>query len=440
MIKEEELKKYVEEMYKKLDGKVEKSTLEQDLQRWVGEYKISLSKAVKCILQRYGVAGDEITDIDAPRFLIELKDKENNVDVHVKVLSINDKEVEVQGTKKRIYYGFIADNSGRMQYTWWCDETPTIKKGDIIKIHGAYTTSWQNEVQLNIGKKAVITKELIGDLPRYNGTPKSKIVKIDELGKTKGFVSVTGKILELSKNSITTGEGVTKEIFNGKLADETGIVPFTSWIDHNLEINDTIKIEGAYIKEFRGIPHLNFDERTMVTKTKTDIEINLDKIKSKVYTIQELQEKEGANDIRVRGIVIDLKKGSGIIYRCPECKRVLQNDSCRLHGNVNGTPDLRLKMVVDDGSGAITCVLGRELTEKLCDMTLDECIKIAREKMNTDIVREILARKVIAHPIEVTGNVTLSDYGLMLLTNSANFFTINVVEEAKKMLEALQES
>ena len=154
--------------------------------------------------------------------------------------------------------------------------------------------------------------------------------------------------------------------------------------------------------------------------------------------IEDLAERGGGVDVTVRGILIDLKEGSGLNYRCPECKRVLRKGVCRIHGEVSGLPDLRVKAVLDDGSGALTAVFGKELTEGLLDKTVEECIAAAKEAMSQEVIRDQLADLLVAQPIEARGNVTSDDYGLMMIVDQAKILKVDVQEEARAMLEELE--
>ena len=58
--------------------------------------------------------------------------------------------------------------------------------------------------------------------------------------------------------------------------------------------------------------------------------------------IEDLADRGGGVDVTIRGILIDLREGSGLVYRCPECRRVLRKGACRIHGEVKGNADLRV--------------------------------------------------------------------------------------------------
>src|SRR5207247_9270409 len=140
----------------------------------------------------------------------------------------------------------------------------------------------------------------------------------------------------------------------------------SAWKDFDLKVDEVLRIEGAYVKSWRGIPQISCDERATITRLKSDLlpPANVLNASPRMW-IEDLAERGGAADVTVRGILIDLREGSGLVYRCPECRRVLRKGACRLRGEGQGQPDLRLKAVLDDGSGALTAVFDRELTAEL---------------------------------------------------------------------------
>ena len=97
-----------------------------------------------------------------------------------------------------------------------------------------------------------------------------------------------------------------------------------------------------------------------------------------------------------------------------------------------------MKAVLDDGSGALTAVFDRELTESLLDKTMEDCIAQAKDAMSTDVVRDELADLLVAQPMEARGNVTSDDYGLMMIVQSAKMLKVDVQAEAREMLEGLE--
>ena len=110
----------------------------------------------------------------------------------------------------------------------------------------------------------------------------------------------------------------------------------------------------------------------------------------------------GMVDAAVDGIILDVRQGSGLVFRCPECNRVLQKNECRVHGEVEGNPDLRTKAVLDDGSGAMTVILNRVISERLLGKSLDKCMKEAKKAMDHSIIHDQLFDKLVAQPVTIT--------------------------------------
>jgi len=124
--------------------------------------------------------------------------------------------------------------------------------------------------------------------------------------------------------------------------------------------------------------------------------------------------------------------------RCPECKRALQKGMCKLHGRVDGYPDLRIKAILDDGSGAVSIVLNREITEKLLDTTLDECMRKAKEAMNFDVVKDMIDEQLGLKVLTVSGSLSSDQYGLSMIATGADIARMDIKPEVEKLLVSLE--
>ena len=157
-------------------------------------------------------------------------------------------------------------------------------------------------------------------------------------------------------------------------------------------------------------------------------------LESSKMPIHMLVEKRGALDVEVEGSIIEIRPGSGIIMRCPKCNRSLQNSECTTHGEVDGKSDLRLKLVIDDGTGAVSSVLNRELTEKILEKTLDEFKKMDEHKMQYEINNTLFAHKII-----LQGNALGDEFGTSLIAKEAKLIDSDIKEEAEKLSQELEE-
>jgi len=433
----QKLAPHIEEITRALGDKLSEEQIAEELQKYVDVYKLSIPMAKRTIVKKYG--GDSSGfSAGFQRKLAELRPNDPNVDFVAKVLSANAKEIQAKGEKKQIVFGFLGDDTTTLPYTAWEIEDLQLNKGDVISVKGAYTREYQGRVQVNFGNRVSIKKEdpsTVGDIQVAQGPPRA--VGIGELREAMGYVEVKGRILSLEPREVTV-QGETKKIFSGVLADETGKVQFTAWSDFKLEQGEVVKVSRGTVKAWRGIPQLSFDERGEVIRIKEKFPSAEELRKTGVRMIAEIAAKGGAVDATVRGVLIEVRDGSGLIMRCQECKRALQKGMCKIHGRVDGYPDLRVKAILDDGSGAVGVVMSRELSEKLLDITLDESMQKAKEKMNFDIVKDEMDELLTLKILTVSGPVTADQYGLSMIVKEAQLSAIDVKQEAEKLLVELE--
>jgi replication factor A1 len=441
----EELAPHVQDINRALGNKVSEQEIERELSSYLNVYRVSLDTAKRSIVKKHG--GNPATlATGVSKTLRELMPGDQSVNLLARIVSVNEKDVTVEGGSKRILYGILGDPTATIPFTAWEPLSVPLAKGDVVRVQNAYTKEYRGQVQVNFGVRTAVAKEAPTALPEYKpgvGQPyvvKPTPVRVVDLREGGSNVAVTARILSVERREVEV-DGAPKAVFSGVLADETGKTQFSAWKDFTLKDDEVLRIEGAYVKSWRGIPQISFDERATITRLKPDLLPPSERLNvSPRMWIEDLAERGGAADVTVRGILIDLREGSGLVYRCPECRRVLRKGACRLHGEVKGEPDLRVKAVLDDGSGALTAVFDRELTEALLDKTLDACIAAAKEAMSTEIVRDELADLLVAQPIEARGNVTSDDYGLMMIVETAKLLKVDVQAEAREMLEGLEGS
>jgi len=266
-----------------------------------------------------------------------------------------------------------------------------------------------------------------------------RIADIGQLKEAMGYVEVKGRVLSIEPREVTV-QGEAKKIFSGVVADQTGKIQFTSWSDFKLKQGEVVRISKATVKGWKGIPQLSFDDRAEVTKVMEKFPSVEELQKTGVRMISEVASRGGASDVSLKGVLLEVREGSGLIMRCPECNRALQKGMCKLHGRVDGTPDLRIKAILDDGSGAVSVVMNRGLTERLLDTTLDEAMQKAKEKMNFDIVRDMMDERLTLKILTVSGSVTADQYGLSMIAKEADLAKHDAQEEAGKLLVELEES
>jgi len=421
-----EFEKAVDDIYTAIGGKKSKDEIRKELEKWL-KTNISLAEARRALIYNYGgnfaaVAGDFIKVKDLATGM-------GRVNIVAKIVSINQKNYEIDGTVKMMRYGLLGDETGTIPFTAWSMPID-LKKGDTVEIRNAYTREWQGQVKLIIGQKTQLKL-----LPNTDLSVKANVkqAKIGELRPHMGLVEVVGKIISVEQREVTVDD-LPRTLYSGIIADDSGEIQFTSW-DTEVKDGDVLRISGAYVSTYRGMAQLVFDARSTISKE----DISLD-IQSTPVPIDSLEGRGGVN-VLVEGVIIDIKDGSGLIYRCPECGRVLINgSSCPVHGKVKPKADLRIKAVLDDGTGAAQCLFNREQTEQLLGLSLGETIEKIKENMgNPSIISDMIEEKLFARPMRLRGNAMSDEkYGLRLLVKDFEMLDLeNISKKAEAMLEEL---
>lgn len=433
----EQFAPHVTDITRALDGKVSEEVVERELENYIGVYRVSLETAKRSIVKKFGGNPARLS-LGVMKSIKDLQAGEPSVNLLCKVMSLNTRELEQEGRTKEIYYGMLADETGSVPFTAWETRGLQLEAGDVIRVENAYTKEFRGEVQVNFGNRVNVSPEegtLLEVAPAESGPAEAK--KLEEVREGMRNLDLTARILSVERREVEV-KGEPKVVFSGVMADETGKVQFSAWHDFGLKEGEVLRVEGGYVTTWRGLPQFSFDDRSRVEHRKATELPPLEELdRAKRLWIEELIQRGGGIDVTVRGIVVEVREGSGLIHRCPECRRVVRKGACRIHGEVQGEPDLRTKAVLDDGSGALTTILNRELTEELLGTGLDQCIADAKEAMDQGVIHDRLANLLVAQPVEARGNVTGDEYGLMMIARATNVLQVDVEAEAKALLEEI---
>ena len=274
------------------------------------------------------------------------------------------------------------------------------------------------------------------DLPERTIQTTSRECKIGDITDGMGNVTVTGRILSAEARDVTV-KGAPKTVYSGIMADDTGKIQYSAWNDFSLKEGETICVKNAYIRSWKGIPQLNLGDRCEVSRVNVDFE-TVDTA-SPLKTVDEVSRIGGGLDITIEGLIVDIKAGSGLIRRCPQCNRSILNGTCTAHGQVEGIPDLRLKVVVDDGTGAIGAIINRTDTEKLTGVSMAAAQGLASVQGEGIVGRE-MAGKALMKRVRITGNVMSDNFGPSMIVKKMDTVDVDLEGEAAKLLEEVEAS
>ncbi|WP_311170928.1 Single-stranded DNA binding protein [Halobellus ordinarius] len=380
---------------------VDKSEVESDLENLLS-YSVPIDEAKQSIRRKYG--GDGGGDATpTTKDLADVTTEDGNVTVTVRVLTVGRRSIRYQGDEQTIHEGEFADETGRISYTAW--EDFGFEPGDSITVGNAGVREWDGEPELNIGQSSTVAIETTPvEVPHEIGGDTDLVdLRAGDRGR-----NVEVQVLESEERVIDGRDGETT-IRSGIVADETGRLPFTDWEARSeLREGHDFRFEEVYVREFRGVPQVNLSEYTTVTPLARDVEVDDE---APQMDVAEAIGSGGLFDVELVGNVLEVRDGSGLIERCPDCGRVLQNSQCRVHGDVDGEDDMRVKAILDDGTGTVTVVLDRDLTEELYGGTMDDAMAAAREAMDKEVVADEIREAVVGREYRVRGNLSVDDYG-----------------------------
>jgi replication factor A1 len=412
---------HVEEIKRALDNEIDEVSIIAELKKLL-LFRVPLSEAIRSLIKKYGGAEKSIV-----RKLNDIKIGDHNIEITAEVLEVTKKTINIKNIEKTVFTGNLRDETAIRSFSAWADHD--LKSGDVINITQAYVRNWQERPEINLSPRSKVTKLST----RLKALEESALRKLSEFKDGDINVHTEFAILSIDFHDINTKDG-TKKIISGIIADEGTKLPFTSWVIYpELAVGNIIEVKNGYVRSFRGIPTLNINEGSKIIKLSRNIEFR-EKVGSR---IEDLIEKDGAYDIVVEGNILSIRPGSGLINRCPKCSRVIQKGMCRAHGKVDEKADMRIKAIIDDGTGSMTLVLDSRLTYKICGIGIEEAKNLARTALSQKAVEEELKRKLQGRRFAARGNMSKGEFGITLVASDVWEPLATIQEKAQEFLKRI---
>ena len=179
---------------------------------------------------------------------------------------------------------------------------------------------------------------------------------------------------------------------SGLLGDETGTVKFVIWKEQGKEkpvVGSVYSIFYAQVDEFNERLSLNITGATIMQE------------EGDIATAT-------GGDAEIRGAIVHVAPGSGIIKRCPVegCNRALSRQNyCPIHEiQPKFVYDLRIKGWLDDGEKTHNLLLKRDVVEALTGINLDQAKEIAENNpLGMDEVFLQMREKVLGRYVTCKG-------------------------------------
>ncbi|GAB7091514.1 Single-stranded DNA binding protein [Halorubrum luteum] len=384
---------------------VDKEEVAADLQNLL-EYSVPIDEAKQSVRRKHGGGSGGSSPTPDSVDVDEITTDHGNVTVTVRVLTAGTRTIRYQGDDITIREGELADETGTISYTAW--QEFGFEPGDSLTIGNAGVREWDGEPELNLNESTTvaIADETVAVDERIGGDRRLADVRAGDRGR-----NVEVRVLEADEKTISGRDGET-EIREGVVADATAKLPFTDWHPRpEVEPGVDLRIEDVYVREFRGVPSINLTEFTEVTPLPDPVSVAEGAPRR---SVADAVASGGMFDVEVVGNVLEVRDGSGLIERCPECGRVTQGGQCRSHGEVDTEDDLRVKAILDDGTETVTVVLDDELTAEVYGGGLETALAAAKEAMDKEVVADTIAERIVGHAYRVRGSLSVDDYGANL--------------------------
>ena len=363
----------------------------------------------------------------------DIKGDESNLTVTAKIITCEQRTINTKnGESKPIVSGIAGDDTGTIPFTIWREEE--VETGTVYVFNSAYGKMYRDQPQLNIGDKGTLTRTDSDVKVAFNVTT----VKIGDIGEDTKNANITGKVLSAETRAVVVN-GENRTVWGGTIADDTGKIQYSAWNDPNFVVGQSYTISNAGIRSWRGIPQLNIGSLTEIAPSSTVFDVQQT---SNDRTVEGITRTGGGLDISITGIIVDVRTGSGLIKRCPICKRAVKDGMCTVDGPVsNPVTDLRLKTIIDDGTGSISVIIGRADTERITGVTLADAEEDAKVNGDPSAISNIMASKVLLKRVTVTGNVMSDErFGPQMSARSLKEVSVDVKAEAERLYSEMEEA
>ncbi len=351
--------------------------------------------------------------------LKELRPNGIPVEFVARVVSLQQREVtrKSDGSRRPLLSGLLSDGTATVRFTWWDPPREGVERGLVLRASGAEVREFRGRPELTFTWRTRVGPASPAELPRVDAE-EVPIRPLRELAAGDEGFRVEVRVAKVAPRPVTVGEE-RRVVHEGIVADASGLLRLTSWSDFGLAPGEAVRISGAYVRSFRGRLELVLDERAIVARIDgAGLPDPGALLGAPPRSIAAVEDEGGGPVVTVEGIVVGLLPPSGLVYRCPECRRSVKSGICRIHGQVEGQPDLRARIVLDDGTGALTVNTDRAATERLWGVTLEECRARLRDQPDPGLLEEQLLEALFGRRLRVRGSGTKDDFGVTVVPES----------------------
>ncbi len=386
--------------------------IEVRLRKLIDDFRVPEGEARRSVLnyfqKEHGIIPQARASSEKVK-ISEIKESGRWVDLEVKVLDLWEPATEAISQT-----GLVGDGSGAMKFVKWKkSELPELVQGQSYSLKKVVTDEFQGRFSIKLNRTSLI-EPLEKEVEARSASRAAQEMKVIEISEPGLWVDLKVKVAQLwEPNSDSISQ-------SGLIGDETGSIKFVKWAKAdlpNLEEGKSYLLRNMVTDEFQGRFSVKLNRTSQIEPLDVDVEI-------------------GSQAAEFSGALVDVQKGSGLIKRCPMCKRSLAKGVCTEHGKVDGTYDLRIKAVLDDGRRVQDVLINRETTERLVGLTMEDARMMAMEALDHEVVRALIESKLVGRYFLITGP-RVDRYLLVETINELMPVTESSVDELISQVEAI---
>jgi len=401
---------------------------------WNDKRSININRTTRVTVLREG--GAPVTQVsDEPVSIETASENEGYVNLVARLISSKpDVIVKRDGSGQfDVVRGRLADSSGSIGFLSWVplEHEP----GTLLKIDGASVRKFRETPEINIGDRTRI--EVFHDtaFASMDDLSQANKVSIAELRNGMSDIEITVQVESWDQRSFTAEDGTERVVRSGDVLDPSGRCRLTAWCEIDPKQGDFLHLTGSRVQYWQGSPDLVVDDAAQVTDLSDPpwdpIDPEQHWIEADLTTVVTSGSRRG---IRTNGTIVAVRRDSGIIGRCPECRRVLRDDACIDHGPQRGVEDLRLRFVIDDGVSNASLLLAKDPSEAFLGMD-QEAVREQVDKDGQDGFAAFLRERVLARRLSVRGRSIIDDQGAMLLADEVEQDETTSADAANEVMQ-----
>ena len=401
---------------------------------WNDKRSININRTTRVTVLREG--GAPVTQVsDEPVSIETASENEGYVNLVARLISSKpDVIVKRDGSGQLdVVRGRLADSSGSIGFLSWVplEHEP----GTLLKIDGASVRKFRETPEINIGDRTRIEVYHDTAFASMDDLSQANKVSIAELRNGMRDIEITVQVESWDQRSFTSEDGTERVVRSGDVLDPSGLCRLTAWCEIDPKQGDFLHLTGSRVQYWQGSPDLVVDDAAQVTDLSDPpwdpIDPEQHWIEADLTTVVTSGSRRG---IRTNGTIVAVRRDSGIIERCPECRRVLRDDACIDHGPQRGVEDLRLRFVIDDGVSNASLLLAKDPSEAFLGMD-QEAVKEQVGKDGQDGFAAFLRERVLARRLSVRGRSIIDDQGAMLLADEVEQDETTSADAANEVMQ-----